>query len=316
MRARAADAGWTRPDPESGPTALRVHVFVIDVDGVSDADQTFTANIYFEISWKDPRLADESGVGRRFGIGEIWHPTVLLVNQQKLVQSMPDHLMVGVDGTVVYRQQVWGNFSQPLDLRKFPFDSQEFGVQFACPSHGPDEIVLEVDSGNESGIAEKLSVPDWAVDSHRADVADYQPVPGVPPVPGFVFAFSANRASEYYVIKVIIPLLLILVMASVVFWIDPSQEGTQIGVSTTAMLTLIAYRFAISSSLPAIPYLTRMDIFVLACTILVAICLIEVVITSRLANGGRIVLALRIDRIMRVVFPVTVAVVGAYAFFP
>jgi hypothetical protein len=88
-----------------------------------------------------------------------------------------------------------------------------------------------------------------------------------------------------------------------VFWIDPADGGTQIGVATTTMLTLIAFRFAIDNSLPRISYLTRLDEFVMASTVLVFLILFEVIITSRLAKTGLHERALKIDRWSRLVFP-------------
>ena len=312
---RAASKEWSRPGAESGPTVIRMHVFVIDVDEINGADQTFTANVYFEASWDDPRLAEAGALDRSYGLEEIWHPEILLVNQQKIWPTMLDSLRVSPEGTVTYRQQVWGNFSQPLDLHEFPFDQQEFTLQFACPDLLGDEIRFEAAPGDESGIAEKLSLPDWQIEGWELGPEAYEPIAGAPGRAGFAFTFTAARESNYYVIKVIVPLLLILVMASVVFWINPAEGGTQIGVSTTAMLTLIAYRFAIGSDLPKIPYLTRMDVFILAATILVAVCLVEVVATSRLASSGRIKTALHLDQVMRVLFPLTLVLVGAYAFY-
>ena len=47
------------------------------------------------------------------------------------------------------------------------------------------------------------------------------------------------------------------------------------------MLTLIAYRFAIGSEVPKLPYLTRLDAFILASSLLVFLSLIEVMLTTK-----------------------------------
>ena len=60
----------------------------------------------------------------------------------------------------------------------------------------------------------------------------------------------ASRQTGYYVLKVILPLVLIVIMSWVVFWIDPNEPGTQISVAVTSILTLVAYRFMIDSLLP------------------------------------------------------------------
>jgi hypothetical protein len=87
-----------------------------------------------------------------------------------------------------------------------------------------------------------------------------------------------------------------------VFWIDPTNAGAQLGVATTAMLSLIAYRFAIDQSVPKVAYLTRMDYFVIGASVLVFLALCEVVWTSRLAQTNRLATAKCMDRWSRVVF--------------
>src|SRR5262245_31368229 len=47
----------TRPDPEGQPTRVSLGVFVVDISGIDDARQTFKADIYVMLRWKDARLA-------------------------------------------------------------------------------------------------------------------------------------------------------------------------------------------------------------------------------------------------------------------
>jgi hypothetical protein len=76
--------------------------------------------------------------------------------------------------------------------------------------------------------------------------------------------------------------------------------GPQIRVAVTSMLTLIAYRFSIGSEVPRLPYLTRLDSFILASSLLVFISLIEVMLMIRLATDNRTDLARIIDRRCRI----------------
>lgn len=84
------------------------------------------------------------------------------------------------------------------------------------------------------------------------------------------------------------------------------QETTiaQISVAVTSMLTLIAYRFAVDSQLPRLPYMTRLDAFILTSTLLVFFSLIEVLVTTILDNNQQTERAKKIDRYCRVIFPV------------
>lgn len=97
----------------------------------------------------------------------------------------------------------------------------------------------------------------------------------------------------------IIPLLMIVLMAGGVFWIDPSHIAPQVSLAATSMLTMIAYRFAVSTLVPQIPYLTRLDKFTSAASILILAALLEAVTTSHLSGRGNLTVARRIDVVSR-----------------
>ena len=72
-----------------------------------------------------------------------------------------------------------------------------------------------------------------------------------------------QRRYRYYIWKVFLPLLALVAIAYSAFWIKISDYYTQISITLTAILTEIAFLFAISSSLPKVPYLTFIDAFFL-----------------------------------------------------
>ena len=116
---------------------------------------------------------------------------------------------------------------------------------------------------------------------------------------------NAKRYVQFYFFKFIVPLILIVIMSWIVFWIVPTSYSTQISVSITSMLTLIAYQFLAVGSLPEVPYLTRMDMIMLSSTVLVFASLIEVGITTILVQKNKVELAKSIDNYCRYIFPAT-----------
>ena len=310
-----ASADVSRPDEEGGPTEVRMNIFVVDIDDVDTANQNFTANVAMVASWYDERLAHDHATGKvTHPLTDIWHPRFQWINQQKVWETFPHTVEVSPEGNVTYVQRVWGQFSQPLRLQDFPFDEQEFNVALLAAGHSPDEVQLTQDPEFSSGIADQLSVADWKVTGWETITGTYKPLENIKPLATFTFHFEAKRGTRYFALTLIMPLILIVAMSWVVFWIDPKESGTQIGVAMTSMLTLIAYRFAVASSLPKIPYLTRMDIFLLGVTVLVFASLVEVIITSYLARSERLELARRIDWVMRPLFPLVLVGVFAAAF--
>ncbi len=305
----SSESAEVRP-PISSPVKVYVNIFIIDVDEINSASQSFDANVYIQYRWRDQRLAHSGSQSIVRPLDEIWNPEIQVINQQKLWLTFRDIVKIDPDGEVLYRQRAWGSFSQPFKLHDFPFDRQVFSIQLAAIDNTRGEVELVLDTKEESGISQELSVADWKVLSWKAEPKAYKPTPTMNAIPGFAFSFEAGRKSGYFIIKVIIPLILIVAMSWVVFWIDPMESGTQISVAITTMLTLIAYRFAIDADLPKISYLTRLDYFILISTILVYASLIEVIVTSAFARGERLSLARKIDLWMRLLFPSVFVIVA------
>ena len=307
-------AGLSRPGDGDGPTTVSVRIFVLNVDKIATADQSFTANVYFEARWKDPRLAHDSETAVVSPMMDIWNPRFQIVNRRSIAKSLPEVAEISPDGTVLYRQRVWGSFSQPLHLQEFPFDSHTFTVRVAALGFSPDEIDIVEESSKISGVASDLSLADFRIEETRMEVTPYQIAPDAPLISAAALQFDAVRESGYYVVKILIPLVLIVAMSWITFFFDPKEAAGGIRLGSTVMLTLIAYRFAIDSSLPKVAYLTRMDMFMLSATILIFASLMELVIASRMAKNGRLEAARWLHRAMRIVFPATLIVVALMSF--
>ena len=313
-----------RPEAEAGPTKVSYAVWIADVTQIDSVAQTFSANVILILRWRDPQLAHAGPGTKRYALDDIWHPPILIANEAGEVErSLPEIAEVAPDGTATYRQRLIGSFAQSLNLRSFPFDRDTFRVQIVVLGYRPEEIQLAPDAMALSagmregvGLAEKLTIQDWRVISTGTRVEPYRITPGVE-VAGYSFEFTAARNAHHFVIKVIIPLVLIVMMSWAVFWIEPNDASTQVGVAVTAMLTLIAYRFAVDSEVPKLPYLTRLDSFILMSSLLVFLSLIEVMFTTKLANRDRLDLARTIDRHSRWIFPLVfaTAIATAITFF-
>jgi hypothetical protein len=296
-------ANYGRPLAAEGPTEVKVAIFVIDIDDVDNANQSFEANIYIELHWRDPLLAHDYPNEITRDLKDIWNPRILFINQQKIWLTLPEIVEIYPDGEVICLQRVWGVFSQPLELEDFPFDRQTLKIQLGSAGYSPQEVKLVPDSDSWTGVSSQLVLADWNILEWKAEVAPFSPSLDEAPFAGFYLTIEAKRKYGYFILKVILPLFLIVMMSWVVFWVDPQESGTQISVAITTMLTLIAYRFAVGSDLPKVSYLSRLDYFILGSTLLVFASLIEVVVTSIYAKIGEVERAQAIDRWARFLFP-------------
>jgi hypothetical protein len=312
-----------RPEATVGRTQVSVGIWIVDVSNIDSAQQNFTADIALTLRWKDPRLA-HTGTGlSHYALEQIWHPRVGIANETNSVtHKLPDTVEVEADGTVIYRQRFVGAFTQALRLQSFPFDRQTFRIHLVAVRYRTGEVMFVPDQrwideglGQGAGISQTLTLPDWSVEKWKTEPLVYRLAPGVE-YSGYAFQFTASRNVQHYLLKIILPLVLIVMMSWCVFWTEPAHSNSQFSIAVTSMLTLIAYRFAVDSQLPRLPYMTRLDVFFLVSTLLVFFSLIEVLITTILDNNKQIARAKKIDRYCRIIFPAVFLTTSIFIFMP
>jgi hypothetical protein len=303
----------SRPSAGGAATEVKIRVVLLNLDNISGANQNFTANFAYQARWTDERLKHTGPGDERIPLSAIWHPRLQIVNRQSLQETFAKEALVSPEGEVKTVQRVWGQLSQPFALNDFPFDQQKLHLDLVGPGHHEGTVLFVADPDSPSLVADKLSISDW-------DVLDWSATPyiltiadGGTPLPAFRLALKVERKRGYHLVNVILPLIMIICMSWVVFWINPKNINPRVSVSVTAMLTLIAYRFAVGASLPKIAYLTRMDWFILGSSILVFTSLIEVIVTSYLNDQDRLDTACRINRWMRVLAPMAFIAIAIFS---
>ena len=311
--ALASDITGERPNPEGTPTKVKIGLYVFDIAQLEDARQVFTADFRLVLRWYDPRLADKAKEMREYPIEDVWNPLISIMNRRDLRSIYPDEVHVDSDGHVIYSQRFIGELTVPLNLRNFPLDKHKMYIQVRS-FYGPDEIQLIIDE-DMTGWANVLSIPDWDVSQGEARInKDYSTLQKRD-LAQMEFSFNIKRFLGFYMWKIIIPLALIVFMSWGVFWVDPARLEAQLGLSATAVLTLFAFQFAITNLIPRVSYLTRIDRFTMSCSLLIFFALIIALTTSYCVKKHWVPRAILIDRIARIVFPITFAGVVYFSFF-
>jgi len=302
-----------RPGPEDEQILVKIGVVVLDIDSIDGANQSFAANFALSAQWKDSRLAKDTDSLRIMDLDKVWNPTLQILNQQKIFKTFTDKAEVSPDGTVIHRQRYWGTLSYPMNLKDFPLDEHTLKIIIMAVGNNANDIKFSI-ADERTGMAEELTVTDWEVldweaYAERLDIGKTLPI-----VPSVIFEFEAKRLVNFYIIKVLIPLILIVFMSLVVLFIDPGQMGSRFSIAITAILTLIAYRFLLGNLLPKISYLTYMDYFLFGSMFLVFGILLETSIVARLMNMDKKTQALKIDYWTRWAFVILFTLILLFSF--
>lgn len=293
------------PNVSGESTEVTINLFLIDIDEIDDVRQRFNVDMFVNIAWQDPRLAlpekEQSGRIRTMSWSEIWTPRGLIMNDRGLSAKLP--MVVDVDdlGHVVYRQRLSGALSVDLNLRDFPFDTQYLPIDIISYQYSPDQVKFSTNARLAAHL-EEFSIEGWSFTLSETKFGEFSvPAAGVVR-PRITFMLEAQRNAQYYLLTMFLPMSLIVFMSWTAFWIQPNVVAPRIAISTASIFSLIAFGFSIRLSLPRVSYVTRADVFVLGCTLLVFLALGAAVIGSRWASADKLEQAIRLNATIRWVY--------------
>lgn len=291
-----------RPDPQGTTTPVMVSIAYNDILEIDDAEQTFTVDAWIILRWKDARLADPAR-GKAPAMCEteedqLWTPRIQIRDLRGLQTHYSDVHLIDSEGMItLFRRGMIRVFTQ-FDLKDFPFDKQNL-LLIIDSLYGINDV--EFQAWEDTISQRKPTVPGWILSEPSASVNTEKGKLLTRSI--YKVDVEAKREGGIFTRKLILPVALIVFMAYAIFWISPTQIAPQTGIGATSMLTLIAYQFALSGSLPRISYLTRADSFLLFALVLVFTALAEAIATAGLMNYGKESIVRKMDWFFRFFYP-------------
>jgi hypothetical protein len=313
------------PNP-NGATLVGVGFHVIDLRKIDPVQNHFEFRGYVRLTWCDPRLAFDSkaegqtefiftGEQAEKKAGDIWLALGYPVNQVGELGSSERVLRIQSDGTVVHSLNASVTLSTRFDLRRFPFDRHILELQVESYLWDRDHLQL-IHDDTVSGFSENISIPEWRIESVNARVDEVDVLRSNVPFERYVLEIEVAREAGFYIWKVFLPLMVIVSLSWVVFWMTDDKFSTRCRITATGVLTIVAYQFVFAEGLPRVAYLTLLDLCMIGSFVLLAVTVIESLLVDRTyrENPEK---AIRIDRTCRWLFPAVYAAmlasIAAYA---
>ena len=304
--------------PGEGGKRIRVSIglYLVDFARINLREESFDMAGYLDTSWTDPDLAlkpgEAKGRVRRFRPGQIWAPALEFVNAVEQVNTEREgDLYATDDGRVSQRVRFSHKFQSPLNLKRFPFDSQTLTIVVSPFDPFAKDLELVVDQ-KKVGQLEGASVTDWDIGAIDARLDED---PGPAEEPQFLFKVKVARRSTFYVWRVLLPMTLLVIASWTVFWFEPVNLQPQISTGLAILLSLVTFTYAIDFSLPKVAYLTFIDRYTLTSFAFVLLVIFTVSAIHLLVRSKGAEAAMKVQDRAKVAFPVgfVLAVAGIAA---
>ncbi len=197
------------------------------------------------------------------------------------------------------------NIRSKFDFSSFPFDTQVLKIQYQTDKlvsgEDGDEFDIFLISPDEE-VFNSLNkymnnnyLQEWKVTNTDVYSNFIETEEGA--FDQLTLSITVQRNSNYYLFKIIIPVLLILAIAWCVLWIPTDEIEARLTTSIVSLLSLIAYNFVFQDDIPKLDILTSLDKFVLLSYLFCAIPIFTTIFLSRFVERNQKLASIRNRRI-------------------
>lgn len=228
---------------------------------------------------------------------------------------------------------VTGTFHFTPDLRYYPFDDQHLEIQVENPDLEREYLVYTDDAGSYQrshepparwGLKDDVTIHQYDIDKvergetpsiYRTDFGDPKAEKAQSEYSRFTIRITISRQFAPYFFKIMLPLLVILGVAYLVFYLPPREISTASTLAITALLSCIAFQISVAQSLPDVGYLITSDKFFIMTYLLIFFSMVQSLWTYRIAENGQLARAHKWDARSRWMYPLFYVVGVGWLFF-
>lgn len=304
----------TGTEPPGGAAVLQEPIRVkvgIELEQITSVDQVsenfaIVANIWME--WNDPNLAfspDECNCQLKIyrsiddfvdAGGSRW-PEFTLYNQQAQRWTQNQIIVVQPNGTATYFEHFWTTLQAPdFNFRAYPFDTQDFFIRI--DSLYPEELYVYEPWPEKTAIGTQLGEEEWYITASDTSISTVE----ITTLNSrYSFSFEAARHLTYYILRILVPILIIILLTYVTFLLK--DYGKRAEIASANLLLFIAFNFTIAGNLPHLGYLTFLDAILVATFVITGITVAYNLYLKWLATERQKEIAEGIDRVMVWLYP-------------
>ena len=239
------------------PLEVSVGVVLVDFARINAREESFDIQGYLNLSWRVPSLAGKGD--RRMFRDELWAPNIDFVNALEPVKVQNEAVFhVSDDGMVEERVR----FRASSPRRWTSGGSRSTSSTWrstSSRSSGPSTRSSSRSTRPGSGGTTRAFLSDWEIGDVHAMCSTTRHTSLDQTRARFKLIIDVRRRSTFYVWRVLLPLILLVVASWGVFWVDPAQLQPQISTVVAVLLSIVIFNITIDFALPKVAYFTFID---------------------------------------------------------
>src|SRR6202167_4659689 len=213
------------PPTEGGPVKVAVGLHILNLSGINEVTERFQVTGYLLAQWRDPRLTYQpTGPDDKFRTlspDSVWRPKLVIINVAEPRHTDETSLRVAPDGLMSYVERFDAVITSTFHLKSFPFDAQKLEI-FVHPFTDQQQFITFVPSLLPVWTATEFntysSLESWRFQSLTFIIGTAASEFGAHAIAEAKFEIAVERNYGFYIWKVFLPLLLMVVVSWSVFW--------------------------------------------------------------------------------------------------
>ncbi|XP_035765785.1 gamma-aminobutyric acid receptor subunit beta-3-like isoform X2 [Neolamprologus brichardi] len=271
-----------RPDFGGPPVAVGMSIDVASIDMVSEVNMDYTLTMYFQQYWRDKRLA-YVGIPLNLTLDnrvadQLWVPDTYFLNDKKSfvhgVTVKNRMIRLHPDGTVLYGLRITTTAACMMDLRRYPLDEQNCTLEIESYGYTTDDIEFYWKGGETAvtGVT-RIELPQFSIVDYK--LVSKNVVFSTGAYPRLSLSFKLKRNIGYFILQTYMPSILITILSWVSFWINYDASAARVALGITTVLTMTTINTHLRETLPKIPYVKAIDMYLMGCFVMVFLALLE-----------------------------------------
>ncbi|XP_075901628.1 gamma-aminobutyric acid receptor subunit beta-3 isoform X2 [Nelusetta ayraudi] len=271
-----------RPDFGGPPVAVGMSIDVASIDMVSEVNMDYTLTMYFQQYWRDKRLA-YVGIPLNLTLDnrvadQLWVPDTYFLNDKKSfvhgVTVKNRMIRLHPDGTVLYGLRITTTAACMMDLRRYPLDEQNCTLEIESYGYTTDDIEFHWKGGDTAvtGVT-RIELPQFSIVDYK--LVSRNVVFSTGAYPRLSLSFKLKRNIGYFILQTYMPSILITILSWVSFWINYDASAARVALGITTVLTMTTINTHLRETLPKIPYVKAIDMYLMGCFVFVFLALLE-----------------------------------------
>ena len=273
-------SSWAADEkPKKEPQKVYTGIYLMNVYDLDINGYSYYADFYLWFRWKgklDPTKIEFVNSIEKWGSTQV---------------VFHDSTKVLPDGSFYNGMRFEGRFYHSFELKDFPMDRHPLDIRIESVEYPKDSLIYVQDT-SKTLLREGFNIPGWKIKSAEIDTHDntyktnFGEPTGPPTFSNFTFKLTIGRPLSYFLLKLLLPLLVMLMASLLGLFIHPDYIDARISLPIGGLLSCVFLQQSYSTALPDVGYMVLMDRIYLVAYVLIAIIMMRIIRGSNLLTDA------------------------------